>query len=256
MDLYLLKKADGSEYGPLTADQVRQCVQAGHAFARTLIRREGEAAWQQLAERPEFSEALRQAVNPATPAPAPFLIPPNPPPPSEESASTAGDKWLLRTAGLALFASFGAFFLLLAELAEPLAVVLFLLGFVCTVGTVVGFIGTKIRRHKVPRPARNLGCAAIILWFLIIAMAAPSNCVDKTMARKNACINNLRQIDGAKEQWALENKKTATDTPTWNDLIGADKYIKIMPTCPANGTYTINNMVTKPRCSIPDHTLP
>jgi hypothetical protein len=69
------------------------------------------------------------------------------------------------------------------------------------------------------------------------------------------CINNLRQIDGAKEQWALEKSKTADDTPTWDDLVGTDKYIKVTPTCPANGTYTIGNMATKPICSISDHTL-
>jgi hypothetical protein len=71
----------------------------------------------------------------------------------------------------------------------------------------------------------------------------------------NSCINNLRQLDGAKEQWALENKKTATDTPTMNDLIGTDKYIKVAPTCPANGAYTLGNMSTKPTCSVADHTL-
>jgi hypothetical protein len=65
----------------------------------------------------------------------------------------------------------------------------------------------------------------------------------------------LRQIDGAKEQWALENKKTPTDTPTWADLVGTDKYIKVMPTCPANGTFTIGDMATKPVCSVTDHTL-
>ena len=68
-------------------------------------------------------------------------------------------------------------------------------------------------------------------------------------------LGDLRQIDGAKEQWALENKKTQTDTPVDTDLIGTDKYIKVMPTCPGNGTYAYNNMATKPTCTITDHTL-
>ena len=37
-------------------------------------------------------------------------------------------------------------------------------------------------------------------------------------AQRNACINNLRQIDAAKNQWALENSKTATDVPALNDI--------------------------------------
>src|SRR5213594_2422806 len=75
---------------------------------------------------------------------------------------------------------------------------------------------------------------------LLAAIAIPNFDKARTTAQKNACINNLRQIDGAKEQWALENKKTQTDSPVDSDLIGTDKYIKVMPVCPGAGTYTYN----------------
>jgi prepilin-type N-terminal cleavage/methylation domain-containing protein len=90
---------------------------------------------------------------------------------------------------------------------------------------------------------------------LLAAIAIPNFVKARTTAQKNACINNLRQLDGAKEQWALENKKTAADSPNMDDLVGTDKYIKVTPTCPANGSYTLNNMATKPVCSVSDHTL-
>jgi hypothetical protein len=93
-----------------------------------------------------------------------------------------------------------------------------------------------------------------VLLFMFFITAPPPFLIKRTLAR-NACVNNLRQIDGLKEQWALEKRKTATDTPTWDDLIGSDKYIKVRPSCPANGTYTLNNMAHKPQCSIRDHTL-
>jgi len=100
---------------------------------------------------------------------------------------------------------------------------------------------------------------AVISVVLFLAIAIPNFVKARTTASKNACINDLRQIDGAKEQWALEHKKTQTDIPTWDDLVGTDKYIKVMPKCPANGTYTIGNMMTKPVCSkaatLPDHSL-
>ena len=48
---------------------------------------------------------------------------------------------------------------------------------------------------------------------LLAAIAIPNFVKARETAQKNACINNLRQIDGAKEQWALENKKTSADTP-------------------------------------------
>jgi hypothetical protein len=72
----------------------------------------------------------------------------------------------------------------------------------------------------------------------------------------NTCINNLRQLAGAKEQWALENKKLATDTPTWLDLIGTDKYIKVVPECLQDGWYRLNQVSAKPTCSRAGHTLP
>jgi hypothetical protein len=76
-------------------------------------------------------------------------------------------------------------------------------------------------------------------------------------AWRNACINNLRQLDGAKEQWALEHKKTAEDIPIDSDLFGTDKYIKVKLRCPFNdGVYTLNAIKNKPTCSIAGHSLP
>jgi chromosome segregation ATPase len=74
-------------------------------------------------------------------------------------------------------------------------------------------------------------------------------------AQLNTCINNLRQIDAAKQEWALENDKTADAIPTALDLL---PYLKdgIFPMCPAGGTYTINAVGVLPTCSIPGHVLP
>ena len=71
----------------------------------------------------------------------------------------------------------------------------------------------------------------------------------------NACINNLRQIDAAKEQWALENNKGANALPTAQDLM---PYFTdgIFPVCPSGGTYTINAVGLPPTCSVPGHALP
>lgn len=75
------------------------------------------------------------------------------------------------------------------------------------------------------------------------------------VANANACINNLRQIDAAKQQWALEKNKDATDVPTAQDLAS---YFKdgVLPVCPDGGTYTINAVGMLPTCSVPGHVLP
>jgi hypothetical protein len=72
---------------------------------------------------------------------------------------------------------------------------------------------------------------------------------------RNGCIAQLKQIDGAKAVWALENKKLITDVPTATDLYGTNAYIRDEPKCPLGGKYVIGSVQQKPRCSIPGHTL-
>ena len=71
----------------------------------------------------------------------------------------------------------------------------------------------------------------------------------------NACINNLRILDGAKEQWALENKKVSG---TFVNAVEIQPYLKgnVIPACPAGGIYVLNPVGTPPVCSIPGHALP
>ena len=76
--------------------------------------------------------------------------------------------------------------------------------------------------------------------------------------QRDACINNLRQIDAAKQQWALEKGKKAGDTPVEADL---KPYLTPGPNgvflkCPAGGKYTIGKVGEPPTCSIPGHELP
>lgn len=93
---------------------------------------------------------------------------------------------------------------------------------------------------------------------LLAAIAIPNFVRARNTTQKNACINNLRQIDGAKQQWALEEKKSDTDTPTSAQVAS---YIKngLFPACPSGGTYTIGAVNTDPTCSLAgtlSHALP
>ena len=90
---------------------------------------------------------------------------------------------------------------------------------------------------------------------LLAAIAIPSLVRAKDSAQRTACITNLKSIDGMKSAWALDNHRKNTDTPTDTDLFGAGAYIRDKPQCPANGTYSLNQVDTKPTCSILSHTL-
>ena len=95
---------------------------------------------------------------------------------------------------------------------------------------------------------------------LLAAIAIPNFVKARTSSQRNACIANLKQVEGAKSTWALENKKTGGDTPNDADLFGADKYIAKKPACPAGGNYLVGQVDQPPECDkkgAPDlHILP
>jgi len=90
---------------------------------------------------------------------------------------------------------------------------------------------------------------------IIIAIAIPSFIRARETSRGRACQENLSKIDGAKEQYALDNNLGEGDTITGGlaTLVGATNYIKSTPECPAGGTYTVNAISTDPDC---DYTAP
>ena len=90
---------------------------------------------------------------------------------------------------------------------------------------------------------------------LLAAIAIPNFVKARTSSQQKACIANLKQIDGGKATWAMENKKTTTDTPSTTELYGSNNYIRDEPTCPGGGTYTLGDVGTKPACDVAGHTL-
>jgi len=96
---------------------------------------------------------------------------------------------------------------------------------------------------------------------LLAAIAIPNFVRARTQSQKNACINNLRQIDGAIQQWALETKAASTITVAATDVL---PYLKSSVTCPSAGTttfalsYALLTVADKPTCIVnaTDHVLP
>jgi general secretion pathway protein G len=106
--------------------------------------------------------------------------------------------------------------------------------------------------------------AAIALTVLAVGIVIPrfTHLFPCPMSQQNACINNLRQIDGAKTMWALENGKTNSAVVTEKEI---KPYIKLdangnLPKCPQGGIYTIGKIGEPPTCSLgkvkPGHVLP
>ena len=91
---------------------------------------------------------------------------------------------------------------------------------------------------------------------LLAAIAIPNFVKARTTAQKNACIANLKQIDGAVQQWALENKKSGTATVSTTDILDFLKG-SALPACPAAGTYATSTVSETPTCtqSVIGHSL-
>ena len=87
------------------------------------------------------------------------------------------------------------------------------------------------------------------------AQAQQAEAAARVQNQASACVNNLRQIDGAIQQWALENSRPAGSPVTMADILPYFKN-RIPPACPAGGVYSVSTVGASPTCSIPGHVLP
>jgi prepilin-type N-terminal cleavage/methylation domain-containing protein len=85
---------------------------------------------------------------------------------------------------------------------------------------------------------------------LLAAIAIPNYARSRKFAQMNACIQNLRQIDGAIQEWALETKQDAGQAVQYANI---RVYLRNPVVCPAGGntfddSYQITSVDTPPAC--------
>jgi prepilin-type N-terminal cleavage/methylation domain-containing protein len=131
-------------------------------------------------------------------------------------------------------------------------------------------ITERKNKMKATKNLRNAGFTLVEIMIvvaiigLLAAIAIPNFVKARATSQANACINNLRQIDAAANQFALEKgQKTGATITLATDLT---PYIKMnasgsIPGCPAGGAYTESLVGTAPVCSLgstvtPAHILP
>lgn len=117
---------------------------------------------------------------------------------------------------------------------------------------VVGSYYTDMKRRTV------IGISVTSIPFLIVGIAWFAR--EHRKALDAQCIYNLRCIDGAKQQWALEHRTdeaySSNAVPTTEDIHNYNSRNQYpMPVCPRGGTYTIGRIAESPTCSFPGHVL-
>jgi prepilin-type N-terminal cleavage/methylation domain-containing protein len=86
---------------------------------------------------------------------------------------------------------------------------------------------------------------------LLAVIAVPYYVRAREASQLNACVNNLRQIAGAMDQWAIDNRKSTGDAPGATDL---DPYLKrtlaqISASEPTGAGYTVTTVGADPACN-------
>ncbi len=93
--------------------------------------------------------------------------------------------------------------------------------------------------------------ARLRTWVFLLSLLAQSEAVHGS-DQVSSCIGYMKQIDGAVQQWALAQKKAATDTYSLTDTTLL-AYLKgsELPACPGGGHYIASSNVSgEPSCSV------
>ena len=95
---------------------------------------------------------------------------------------------------------------------------------------------------------------------LLAAIAIPNFVKARATSQRNACIANLKQMQGAVATWALETKAAVAAVAPDAGLYGVANYIRSKPLCPGGGVYANGSVAVDPTCTLapaPDlHILP
>ena len=95
----------------------------------------------------------------------------------------------------------------------------------------------------------------VAILAILLSVVLPNYLKSGKSTARNACILNLRQIDGAMEQWAINNSITAGTIPSSFQEEEIYSYVDGgTPKCPSGGEYSIHAIGALPQvtCSRED----
>ncbi len=114
-----------------------------------------------------------------------------------------------------------------------------------------------MKTHMHTNKPRTVGAFTLVEIMIVVAIigllaaiAIPNFVRARQTSQTNACINNLRIIDAAKQQWALEKGQQTSASPASSDIVPyLGRVGTAMPAEPLGGSYTIGALSVVPTCS-------
>lgn len=97
------------------------------------------------------------------------------------------------------------------------------------------------------------GCILLAAVGLLVAFSTPRLAVKSVLTAQNVCINNARQLEAAKADWAQKHGATNGAAVTWNDI--SPYFTNEFPKCPEHGNYELGKVGEPVMCSIPQHRI-
>ena len=199
--MFKLLGTDQKEYGPVSADQIRQWIAQGRANARTKAQAAGTTDWKPLTDFPEFADALQATAPPAgQPAPAAGA---QPPAASPKASGLAMTSLVLGCLGL------------------------FTCGITALVGLILGIIAlVRINKSNGQLGGQGMAMAGTIVSavFLLIgplpaAMLLPALSKAKQKAQSILCMNNMKQLSLGVIMYSSDNKDLFPAGTNWCDAV-------------------------------------
>jgi hypothetical protein len=182
--MFKILGVDGKEYGPVSAEVLRQWIADGRANAQSRVQTAGSTEWRPLSELPEFAADL--------------AVPQSPQPPPINPSPLAAPLRVAKTSAMAIS-----------------SVILGILGLItcgitALIGLVLGIVSLfRIRKSNGEISGQGIAIAGICVSgvFLLLAPVAfalflPAIAKAKARAQTVQCANNLRQIGLAATRWA------------------------------------------------------
>lgn len=229
--MYKILGSDQKEYGPITADTLRQWITERRASGQTMVCLEGTTDWKPLASFPEFIDALNRAFGTAAPTEAPTGAPTGTPTAPTVAPVAEGSK-----KGLAITS-------LVLGILSVAACLVFVTGIPAIITGMMAL--GQARRQPAEYGGKQmatagiaLGAAGIMLTVVVAIMAGlmlPALAKAKARAQSINCINNLKQIGLGARMYANDNKGAFPKDyrAMQNELVSP----KIL-WCPADGSKT------------------